>query len=118
MTARSSRCIQGRMGAAVHIETALARTRLHLAVRRFFDEFDVLLGPTTQVLPFDASLRYPAEVAGVAMTTYIEWMRSVCVISATGCPAISRRASRWVCNSSPQTARMSYCSGWPRRTTG
>jgi amidase len=23
------------------------------------------------------------------MTTYIEWMRSVCVISATGCPAIS-----------------------------
>jgi amidase len=71
------------------IETALARTRLHLAVRRFFDEFDVLLGPTTQVLPFDASLRYPAEVAGVAMTTYIEWMRSVCVISATGCPAIS-----------------------------
>jgi hypothetical protein len=30
-------------------------------VRRFFDEFDVLLGPTTQVLPFDASLRYPAE---------------------------------------------------------
>ena len=77
------------MGAAVLIETALARTRLHLAVRRFFDEFDVLLGPTTQVLPFDASLRYPAEVAGVAMTTYIQWMRSVCVISATRVPSRS-----------------------------
>jgi amidase len=71
------------------MDTAVARTRLHTAVGQFFDTFDVLLAPTTQVLPFDAGLRYPTQVAGVEMTTYLEWMRSVCVISATGCPAIS-----------------------------
>jgi amidase len=75
--------------AARLMDSAVARTRLHAAVRQFFDEFDVLLTPTTQVLPFDASLRYPTQVAGVEMTTYLEWMRSVCLISATGCPAIS-----------------------------
>jgi amidase len=71
------------------MNAAVARTRLHLAVRTFFDAFDVLLAPTTQVLPFDAQLRHPTSIEGVDMTTYIEWMRSVCVISATGCPSIS-----------------------------
>lgn len=71
------------------MDAALARTRLHLAVRDFFDQFDILLCPTTQVLPFEADQRYPTTVRGVAMNTYIDWMRSACLISATGCPAIS-----------------------------
>jgi amidase len=71
------------------LDAALARTRLHEAVRSFFGRFDVLLTPTTQVLPFPSEQRWPRSVAGVPMRTYVEWMRSVSLISATGCPAVS-----------------------------
>jgi amidase len=71
------------------IEAAVARSRLRASVLDFFDSYDVLLTPTTQVLPFPSEERWPRTVAGVPMETYVEWMRSVCLISATGCPAVS-----------------------------
>lgn len=71
------------------MDAALARTRVHLAVRNFFDRFDILLCPTTQALPFDAGQRFPAIVRGIPMRNYTSWMRSASLISATGCPAIS-----------------------------
>jgi amidase len=64
-------------------------TRLHERVVSFFDRYDVLLAPTTQVLPFPVELEYPTEIAGVHQENYLEWMRSCTVISATGCPALS-----------------------------
>lgn len=64
-------------------------TRLHVAVVDFFERYDVLLAPTTQVLPFDVETEYPTEVAGVPQSSYIGWMRSCTLISATGCPALS-----------------------------
>ncbi|SEM05635.1 amidase [Blastococcus sp. DSM 46786] len=72
----------------------LARAeRLHTAlyerVVAFFERYDVLLAPTTQVLPFPVELEYPTEIAGVHQENYLEWMRSCTVISATGCPALS-----------------------------
>ncbi|MGW9551629.1 amidase family protein [Citricoccus zhacaiensis] len=51
--------------------------------------FDVLLAPTTQLVPFPAAWAWPQEVAGVTMGSYVDWMRSATLISATGCPAIS-----------------------------
>lgn len=75
--------------AATIRELALARTRLEGEVRRYFDDYDVWITPTAQALPFDASLRYPEEVAGVPMPDYLGWMRSVCVVSAMDVPAIS-----------------------------
>lgn len=71
------------------VEAAVARTQLHIAIRRFFGQYDVLLAPSTQVLPFESEHRYPTSVRGVQMQTYVEWMRSLSLISATGCPAIS-----------------------------
>ena len=71
------------------IETTAARTRLELSVQDFFSRFDLFASPCAQVLPFDASLRYPAEVAGVASETYLDWMRSACLLSATGLPVLS-----------------------------
>jgi amidase len=41
------------------------------------------------VPPFPADREFPATVAGVEMTTYLDWMRSAYVISVTGCPAVS-----------------------------
>jgi amidase len=55
----------------------------------FFDRYDYLACPVTQVEPFQVETEYPAEVAGVAMGSYIEWMRSCSRITVTCCPAIS-----------------------------
>ncbi|MGX5357245.1 amidase [Kocuria sp. KH4] len=71
------------------MDAALARTRLHTAVRAFFDRWDALLTPTSQVLPFPSEERWPRTVAGMPMQTYVEWMRSASLVSATGCPAVS-----------------------------
>ncbi|MEV4901849.1 amidase family protein [Citricoccus sp. NPDC055426] len=81
------------------MEVAVARGRLDREIGRFFGAgpaegsgdrgVDVLLAPTTQLVPFPAEWTWPREVAGTPMQTYIEWMRSVTLISATGCPAIS-----------------------------
>jgi amidase len=64
-------------------------TRLHERVVGFFERFDVLLAPTTQVLPFPVEIEYPTEIGGVRQDNYLEWMRSCTLISATGCPALS-----------------------------
>ena len=64
-------------------------TALFHRVRQFFDRYDLLLLPVSQVLPFDVELEYPAEINGVPMTDYLDWMRSAYLISATGCPALS-----------------------------
>ncbi|HLS25136.1 MAG TPA: amidase [Beutenbergiaceae bacterium] len=58
-------------------------------MRAFFTEYDVLLAPVSQVLPFDVELEYPTEVAGVPQEDYLQWMASVYVISITGSPALS-----------------------------
>ena len=64
-------------------------TRLYERMVAFFERYDVLLAPTTQVLPFPVEIEYPTEIAGVHQDNYLEWMRSCTVISATGCPALS-----------------------------
>ncbi|MFP6638822.1 MAG: amidase family protein, partial [Myxococcota bacterium] len=38
---------------------------------------------------FDVTVRYPEEVAGVPMESYIDWMKSSYYVSVTGLPAIS-----------------------------
>jgi amidase len=67
----------------------ILHTKLFEQVVSFFDRYDVLLAPTTQVLPFPVEVEYPTEVAGVPLDDYLQWMRSCTLISATGCPALS-----------------------------
>ena len=67
----------------------MAHTRLYEEVVAFFDRYDVLLAPTTQVVPFPVEVEYPTEIAGVAQTDYLGWMRACTLISPTGCPALS-----------------------------
>ncbi|MCZ2821521.1 amidase [Modestobacter sp. VKM Ac-2977] len=67
----------------------VAHTALFERVVAFFERYDVLLAPTTQVLPFPVEQEYPTEVAGVPQDDYLGWMRSCTLISATGCPALS-----------------------------
>ncbi len=76
-----------------HARATAAHAALIESTRRFFDHYDVLALPTSQVVPFDIDLDWPREVEGVPMETYIDWMRSCCDISTTGCPAISMPAA-------------------------
>ena len=43
----------------------VAHTKLYERMVAFFDRYDVLLAPTTQVLPFPVELEYPTEIGGV-----------------------------------------------------
>jgi amidase len=58
-------------------------------MREFFQRYDVLLLPVSQVSPFDINLEYPTQIDGVPQTSYLDWMRSAYFVSATGCPAVS-----------------------------
>ncbi|MEX0985413.1 MAG: amidase [Actinomycetota bacterium] len=55
----------------------------------FFERFDAIAMPVSQVPPFPAELEYPNSVAGASMQTYLDWMESCWAISVTGLPAIS-----------------------------
>jgi len=65
------------------------RAELYQRVLGLFDRYDYLVAPVVQVLPFAAELEYPLEIEGVAMDTYIDWMKSCYFISAVGLPAMS-----------------------------
>ena len=66
-----------------------ARAALIARVGAFFDDVDLLIGPTTQVLPFDIETDWVRDIEGTAMSTYIEWMESCSWITVTSCPALS-----------------------------
>lgn len=65
------------------------RTALYYRMCKFFELFDFLLVPTTQVTPFDVSVEWPTQINGQEMTDYIDWMSICCMISVTGLPVAS-----------------------------
>lgn len=65
------------------------QTELYQRVREFMGTYEFLILPVSQVLPFDMNQPYPSEINGVAMTTYVDWMKSCYYISVTGQPALS-----------------------------
>ena len=71
----------------VHAE--VQRAALFDRVVEFFDRFDFLVCPTTQVPPFSVDTEWVREINGVELATYIDWMASCYAISVTGCPSIS-----------------------------
>jgi amidase len=65
------------------------RLELFERVRVFMNQYEFLLLPTVQVPPFPVDQPYPAEINGVKMEGYIDWMRSCYYITTVGNPAIS-----------------------------
>ena len=72
------------LGRATGLQAELAER-----MRTFFERYDYLACPVTQVEPFPVEDEYAAEIDGRPMGSYIEWMRSNSRISATCFPAIS-----------------------------
>ena len=72
------------------VARALARqARLFRETSAFFEKYDYFVLPVTQVEPFDVTTEYPTTIAGEAMPTYIDWMRSCWYVTFMACPAIS-----------------------------
>jgi amidase len=65
------------------------RSQIFERMRRFMQRFDFLVAPVSQVPPFPVETPYVTEIDGVALTTYLDWMRSCTRITVTGHPALS-----------------------------
>ena len=68
------------------------RIALRERIDAFFTQYDLLVGPTTQVLPFPIPVEWVREIEGVQMNTYIDWMESCSWVTTTECPALSMPA--------------------------
>jgi amidase len=67
----------------------MLRAELAERVSAFFAHVDVLACPVSQVAPFDVALDWVHEINGRPLRTYLDWMASCYLISATGLPAVS-----------------------------
>lgn len=65
------------------------RTELFNKAVDFFDQFDFLVGPVSQVAAFSVEDEFVSEIEGTQFATYIDWMQSCYFVTATGMPAIS-----------------------------
>jgi amidase len=75
---------------AADVARAMARQgSFYDEVATFFDRYEYFVLPVTQVAPFDIGVEYPKAIAGVAMTTYVDWMKSCWYVSFMSNPAIS-----------------------------
>jgi amidase len=75
------------------IAGAMARqVELMSQMWRFQQRYAFLICTVSQVPPFAVDLTWPREVDGVRMDSYVSWMKSAYLISATWCPAISMPA--------------------------
>ena len=59
------------------------------SMQALLERYDVLALPVSQVVPFDVAEPCPREIAGVQMSSYLEWMRSCSRITVITHPAIS-----------------------------
>jgi amidase len=65
------------------------RTGLYQRMRAFLEKYQFLVGPVNQLPPFAVDTEYPAEIAGVTMGNYLDWMKSCYYVTITSHPAIS-----------------------------
>lgn len=65
------------------------RTELFSRAVDFFGQYDYLVAPVTQVAAFSIEDQFVSEIEGTSFTSYIDWMQSCYLVTATGMPAIS-----------------------------
>ncbi|MBV6635301.1 MAG: amidase [Mameliella sp.] len=72
----------------------LARARLYERLRQYLDRFDVLACPVTGIGPLPVEIEYPPEIAGIASTDYLDWLRFAFLATLCGLPALSLPVGR------------------------
>jgi amidase len=73
-----------RIAAAVSARSAIVARAL-----RFFERFDALVAPVSQVLPFPVEVDWVREIEGEPMEHYVAWQRTCSRITVTAHPAIA-----------------------------
>ncbi|MBK0869456.1 MAG: amidase [Saccharopolyspora sp.] len=68
---------------------AMLHTKLFHTMQAFFEHYDVLALPVSQVAPFDLAQEFPQRITGIPQESYLDWMRSCSWVSVTGLPALS-----------------------------
>ena len=66
-----------------------AHAELHARSVAFFEDYDFLVLPAAQVLPFPGEWDWVHEIEGVHFDNYLQWMQICCAITLTGLPALS-----------------------------
>jgi amidase len=70
-------------------EAIETRTALYERIATFMQHVDAIAMPVSQVPPFLASERWVTSINDEPQLTYLDWMRSCYLVSATGLPSIS-----------------------------
>ncbi|MBO3745407.1 amidase [Streptosporangiaceae bacterium NEAU-GS5] len=65
------------------------RTALYHRMNAFWDDYDFLVAPVSQVPPFPVEHPYVTEIDGEPMPDYLAWMRSCYWVSVLHAPALS-----------------------------
>ena len=65
------------------------QTEIYASIGRWMEQYDFLMLPTTQVLPFPVEQEFVAEINGRKLESYIDWMGSCYLVTMTALPAIS-----------------------------
>ena len=68
---------------------SVQRSAFYRHLLGLFEAHDFLALPSAQVWPFDAGLRWPAQINGVAMDSYHRWMEVTIYATFAGLPCIS-----------------------------
>ena len=75
---------------AVDVNRAMAvQSEIFIRMEEFMRDYDAFVCVVNQVPPFPIAEAYPTEIDGVAMETYIDWMKSAYFVTVTRMPAIS-----------------------------
>ncbi|PZG14511.1 amidase [Nonomuraea aridisoli] len=81
---------QGRKVTGADLVAAeVARSRLYQRMAAFWDTYDVLIAPVSQVPPFPVEQPHVSEINGQRLPDYLAWMRSAYWISVLHAPAAS-----------------------------
>jgi amidase len=65
------------------------QTEMYERMRALLERYDALALPVSQVVPFPVEQEWVTAIAGTAMGSYLEWMRSCSRITVTAHPALA-----------------------------
>lgn len=68
------------------------RSSMYRVFQEVLHEYNYVVLPTAQVMPFDANIPWPQTVAGAEMTSYHRWMEVSTIGTLLGVPVLARPA--------------------------
>lgn len=73
-------------------QASVKRSNWYRAITQLFEQYDYLLLPASQVMPFDTAMDWPKNIAGKSMDTYHRWMEVVIGPTMAGLPVLAMPA--------------------------